>query len=384
MSRALLAAMLALALPRTTVLAQGEGPEPEVTHVYACQALDCRVLATRLGGTWVADPLGDLVAFGPRRMAQGRFLVAGIAPFFGDVFSQSGGFGGSMGVGGGGGRASLGPYLPPGLLPPVGILEQNAIILRGTPEAVDAALELLRLIDRPAPMVMIEVQAISTPEVFDRGRSLHWRAIGGDGSTVDVGLGAPGGGLTLAWATGDIAMALNEFETYSQGYSEEAVSIMTESGMPAYIGTRYTEPAFLPERVYDRSGVPMTVYNVVFTEYESSLYVVPRVNGNNTVTMYLSPRFSRKVGEVAPPGGTPFPIVETTGLDTLVTVRDGQTIAIGGLQRITVDRSLQGIGPVPASRLPELRRTTRVENVTMFVTPRIYRLEDDPFKDIEM
>ncbi len=361
-----------------------DGREPLVTHEYACLAVDCRAIASRLGGSVIEDPLADLARAGARfRHRGGGFLAAGHAPYYGDVFAQLDGGGGGRGPGFGGGGA-LHAWIPEGLEPPVAIAEQNVVILRGTQQAIDETLELLALIDRPAPMVRIDLQAISAPVEFDRGRSLQWQALGPGDMVVGGGAGSGAGNLGLRWALGDIGLAFADFENESRGHAEETLFIVTESGMPAYIGVRCVEPSFLPQRVYDRHGNVYTVYDVVYSAIETSLFVVPRVNHNNTVTMFLAPYFSGKIGEVQVPGGSAFPIIQSRDLSTLVTVRNGETFAIGGFRRIVIDETYQGAGPVEAADLPRIRRGAHVEDVTIFVTPTIIDPEDMGFDDIAL
>ncbi len=360
--------------------AQQREEPPKVTETYVCLAVDCRQLAGALGGgITVEEPLAAqqraLAAYGrnPR-----SFLAAGFAPYYGDLFGQSAG----VGMGDGQGFAA---WAPEGLDPPLALVEQNSLLLSGTREAVDRALEILRLIDKPAPMVRVDLKAISTPETFDNGNTLNWRALGGSGQLTGSA-GAGGGGLSLGWALGDIGLALDTFRARSNSYGEENLFIVTESGLPAYIAVRSVEPSFVPERVYDRGGNLITVYHVVYSAIETSLYVVPRVNGNGTVTMLLAPYFSGKIGEVTPPGGTPFPIIQSRGFNTIVTVRDGETVAVGGFKRIVLNDLYQGQGPIGVSDLPRWRRSAQVENVTLFVTPTVIETDptNDPFAGIEM
>jgi|GEM_PF-1630874 type II secretory pathway component GspD/PulD (secretin) len=344
--------------------------EELASEVYQCLALDCQSLVARLGGYSVSDPLGDLVQ-GPRgfRGGRGSWLVGGPAPYI-PVNIQMGGQGGFE------------PFRPEGLREAVALVEPNAIVLRGTPDAIDETLEFLRLIDQPAPMVRIELHAISTPEIFDRGNGLQWVAFG---PSMQAGsqVGSLGAGANLSFTMGDIGMALNLFHQESRGYEDQTVSIMTESGLPAFIGVRNVEPSFIPVRGYDRFGNIVTTYDVIYSNLETSLLVLPRVNADNSVTMYLSPRFSRQVGTTGPPGGTGFPIIETLEHGAVVRAHNGQTIAIGGLRRMRVDNQWQG-GPIPPGMIPEVRRTVMVENVYLFVTPYVYRPEDDPIPDIRM
>lgn len=350
---------------------QTEGErQPAISEVYECLALDCRSLVARLGGVMVRDPLGDLVT-GPGgvRGSRGNWLVGGPAPYLPK------GMGADI-------PDRFDPFRPEGLQEAVALVESNVIVLRGTPEAIDETLEFLRLIDRPAPMVRIELQAISTPEIFDQGGGLRWAAFG-PSAHVGAQVGSLGSGGNLSLALGDVEMALNVFRQASRGYEDQTISIMTESGLPAYIGVRNVEPGFLPVRGYDRFGNMITTYQVFYSITETSLLVLPRVNADDSVTMYLSPRFSRQVGRTGPPGSTGFPVIETLEHGAVVRARNGQTIAIGGLRRMWVDQQWQG-GAVPPGMIPEVRRSVRVENVYLFVTPFVYRPETDPILDLRM
>ncbi|MBD3176745.1 MAG: hypothetical protein GF320_16310 [Armatimonadia bacterium] len=360
----------------------GEAREAQetISEVYECLAIDCRSLAARLGGGAITDPMADMARdrFGMRPgRGPGGWLIGGPAPYMPLSIVGAGGPGGA-----GGWAGSLEPFRPEGLHQALALVEQNAIMLRGTPDAIDETLEFLRLIDQPAPMVRIELQAISTPEVFDRGNALQWIGFGSN-AQITGRAGSLGSGNNLSLAFGDIALAYDAFVSRSRGYEDQTVSIMTESGLPAYMGVRNVEPNFIPIRSYDRFGNIVTTYDVIYSTTETSLLVLPRVNADDSVTMLLSPRFSRQVGTTGPPGGTGFPIIESLDAGTMVRVGNGQTIAIGGLRRVRVDRQWQG-GAVAAGMIPEIRQTVTVENVNLFVTPHVYRPEDDSIEDIRM
>jgi type II secretory pathway component GspD/PulD (secretin) len=343
-----------------------------ISETYACMAVDCRVLAAHLGGSWLGPALSASGPGGPR-MGRGRgFLTGGPAPYYGAEFGQAGGAGGEFS-----------PFRPEGLESVVAIVEQNMLILHGTPEAIDQTLEILRMIDRPAPMVKIEVSAISASRAVDSGWNLQWSAIGGGRGGAGGAVGAPGGNQ-LRWAFGGVDLGLGRFRTENRGEREDSLSVMTESGLPAYIGVVQTEPSFLPRQVRGRNGEIITVYDVLVTQSETSLFVVPRVNGDNSVTMYLSPQWSRKVGEVTAPGGSSFPVIETTGVDTIVRARDGETIVIGGMRRVSIDDTFQNPGLIAGGDIPAVRRSVHVEDVTILVTPHVYRQEgNDPLEDIK-
>jgi type II secretory pathway component GspD/PulD (secretin) len=103
------------------------------------------------------------------------------------------------------------------------------------------------------------------------------------------------------------------------------------------------------------------------------LFVLPRINADDSVTMILRPSFIDATGQVVGPDGTALPITEEVAVETIVRVPDQETVLIGGFPS-----SLQALDVVG---LPvNFRRSTTVEDVQslLFVTPRIVRFIQQP------
>ncbi|MFP3903250.1 MAG: type II secretion system protein GspD, partial [Armatimonadota bacterium] len=113
-------------------------------------------------------------------------------------------------------------------------------------------------------------------------------------------------------------------------------------------------------------------------DVENSLFVMPRINADDTVTMSLSPMLSDQVGEVVGPDGSSYPIITEQEVYTSVTVQDGESIVMGGL--IRKDDSVTHQETPLLSKLPVIGKLFRSKSyktsnseLLIFVTPKIVR-----------
>jgi hypothetical protein len=350
-----LVAMLSVAVPWASAgETETDGDdEPTITDTFELDHADARSLAARMGGDVFVDHLTQLAHQAAAARAP-HLLGALLGPMV-----QATGDG-------------LTPFLPDGLAaPPAAMPGRNALLVRGTPDAIDEFRELLELLDQPVPLVRIELDAVSSTERFDRDRVLKWRGLSGSMSgTLDDGA-APVGAMRLYVGMGDMGLAVARSERATRTLGSERLMVTTESGSPATITMGTVQPTLLPVTVRDAFGFPATGYEVILTDIMTGLFVLPRVNGNGTVTMHLSPLFQRPAGEVLAPGGARIPIVESLAETTVVTVGDGQTVAIGGLSSVG-DTTSRALSPaLPEEAALSLARTVERYEVTLFVTPHI-------------
>jgi len=105
---------------------------------------------------------------------------------------------------------------------------------------------------------------------------------------------------------------------------------------------------------------------------------MPRINADDSVTLYLEPTLEDQIGEVVGPGGEAVPIITTQYVSTTVTVPDGDTVVMGGL--IRKDESTNYNHTPLLSKLPIIgplfrSKTFRQSNseLLIFVTPQIIR-----------
>lgn len=224
--------------------------------------------------------------------------------------------------------------VPAGILGrPLVVPQQNAIIVKGDLAAIDELREVIAMFDRPVDMVKVDVREVDLPEEEQEGWGFDWYWTRGN---VDARGGGqlPADGQQLRLARRDAGIALRTLHTSSRGSHVLGASVVTQNNAPAVVVFGETVP-FLTYSTNDdgwgnRIGRTSHV-NSVFLGID--VWVTPRINADNTVTMVLEPTLSEWAGEVAFPGTTPIPITRTAYVQTTVTVRDGESMVIGGLNR---------------------------------------------------
>ena len=264
----------------------------------------------------------------------------------------------------GGGLSSL---LPEGVtIKSIAVPDQNALLVRGTPSAVDQVQELIRLIDKPAKQVNVACKLLSLGLRTARqwGADLAWRLPNGD---LFVQGPAPGG-PTMRFARGDVTALLAGNVQRSVSNNSVEANVTTTNNTPAVIRAATIIPFVTASVTYDQFGQRQVDYIIDAVATGVELFVVPRINGDDTVTMLLRPSFITATGSVITPDGQALPITQNTSVETQVTVPDGETLVIGGLP--TRNDALETLG------VPIIMRQTRTSEETqslILVRPHIIR-----------
>jgi len=270
----------------------------------------------------------------------------------------------AQGDGGGG----LGSLLPEGVtVKPVAVPEQNALLVRGTPSAIDQVEEIIRLIDKPAKQVNVACKLLNLSLRTARqwGADLAWRLPNGD---LFVQGPAPGGGTTMRFARGDVSALLAGSVQRSLSNNSVEANVTTTNNTPAVIRAATLIPYVTASVTYNQFGQRQVDYVIDAVATGVELFVIPRINADDTVTMLLRPSFITATGTVVTPDGQALPITQDTSVETQVTVPDGQTLVIGGLP--THNDALETLG------VPIVMRETRTTEETqslILVSPHIIR-----------
>ncbi|MEI6503342.1 MAG: hypothetical protein WCP21_20205, partial [Armatimonadota bacterium] len=178
---------------------------------------------------------------------------------------------------------------------------------------------------------------------------------------------APAAGPQLRYGVGDLSALLGVDRRRSRGKNVTGANVTTFDNTPATVSFGETLPFFVSHVSYDAFGnrnVGTETYSV-FNGIE--LFVQPRLTANDTVTMRLRPTITEGAGVVTAPDGSNIPITRSVLTDTTVRVGDGQSLVIGGLNRLN-DSQLSSF----QSLLGE-KRVNRSSNPMLIVTPHIIR-----------
>jgi len=128
------------------------------------------------------------------------------------------------------------------------------------------------------------------------------------------------------------------------------------------------------------------VNSVQFRDTGVILRVTPRVNKSGLVTLDVS----QEVSDVVPTttSGIDSPTIQQRKFNTTVAVRNGETVALGGLIRDAKSRSRSGIPglrriPVIGDLFGSTDKTARRTELIVLMTPRVIQTEQDSLELLE-
>lgn len=127
---------------------------------------------------------------------------------------------------------------------------------------------------------------------------------------------------------------------------------------------------------YGTAGGTLATYTPKFITVGLILDVTPQIDGNGNIVLNIHPMLTEKVDVVKSPGGSEVPILDVREADTVVRVREGETVIIGGLikdRKSTVDKGTKGFMSLPwLGKLFKLSVEQSEKNeLVVLMTPRI-------------
>jgi type II secretory pathway component GspD/PulD (secretin) len=134
-------------------------------------------------------------------------------------------------------------------------------------------------------------------------------------------------------------------------------------------GTKY----IYPKLVTSNGGVP--IYDITETKVGIYLQVAVQVGLDGHVVMTIYPQGSN-VSSFAMINGAPYPVIATREQQTTVTVKSGQTLAIGGLKQedsIHAGQQVPFLSGIPlVGRLFQYRKDNDARSdLVVLITPEV-------------
>lgn len=253
------------------------------------------------------------------------------------------------------------------------------LLLRGTREQLDQAKRYLDMIDVEPKQVAIElrVMELSRDDALKVGLDLS-ALTGGSLQSLRFNNGLGGaneiGGMSgrVGFAGGgsiSITGLLDSVTTRNNLIARP--SILASDGVPTriFVGD---EVRYIQSIQSSQNGVSVTTGQV---DVGVNFVVTPRVGADGNITLQLGPELSILQGFTPVPGGGQLPQTSKRTASSIVNIRSGETIAIGGLIQ---DQDRRTVGGVPILKdLPIIGRLfSRTDNrkvrseVVFFVTVR--------------
>lgn len=281
--------------------------------------------------------------------------------------------------------AVLTPYLTPQGQIQVDVANQT-LILREVPENMDVLLELLAELDVKPSQVLIESTIVEVTAEKTDSFGVDWSASRSQDPTLTGSLNQ----RTTAPNPGEIV-----FGTVRSGWNIDAMlqaltrtqdakiiskpRIATSNNVAASIQT-IEEVVFisLVQTFPQGSTVPVLSESIQTIQLPISLQVTPRITSDGQITTQINASIRSISGP--PPqsvlGGAPPPPTTTQTASTTLTIKDGETIVIGGLVRDVAQERvnkipLLGSLPILGGLFRNTEKTNRKVELVIFITPKL-------------
>ena len=325
----------------------------------------------------------------------------GMGGGMGGMGGGMGGMGGGMGGMGGGGRGGAGQgggnnggagggfgqgqngqggqLLPDGIRNLISGDGDNSLIVQGEPQAIEELKSIVRFLDVAPKQVMIKAEFVTVNINDAQGFGIDWKIT--PAGNLDVNIApttfnaAPS--VTVAYASGNAVAALRAAATKNTSNILQAPMITTSNNQPASIFTSLTTTIFINQQVVTAFG-SFTQTLPVQIPIQSGLQVQPHINGDGTVSMFLTPQLSsfRVVPGV---GSAPSFETSTQFLTTFRRLKTGETMVLGGFITNREDKNETRVPllsdlPIIGNLFTQKSKSSNGQEILVFITPTI--LED--------
>lgn len=280
----------------------------------------------------------------------------------------------------------------------VGVDEDtNSIIVVGPPSAQAVYAELIERLDIRPPQVLIEVMlvTIDTSNGFELGVDISRQTDTGDTgklltfssfglSSVDAATGfltpTLGLGFNGALLESDIAdVVIRALKSDGRTRVEAAPSILINDGK---VGT-LTATSDQPTTSTSQGNTTDTTSFAGFVSAGTTVNITPRIAEGDHLALEYQVELSAFDGEGA--SGIPAPR-QTNNISSDVTIPDGSTIVLGGLNRHDLQETVSRIpllGEIPVLEYLFSSRKTEERDSTLFVFIKAQIMRDNDFRDLK-
>lgn len=297
-------------------------------------------------------------------------------------------------------KASLDKIFPPGIIQINA--PTNSLLIREEPKVIDEIKKVIAMLDVQTRQILIETRIVNANETFSRDIGIQWGGVLQNSSGGNKVFGVSAGGTF-----GDTKTPGNNFMVNLPSQTQPfgnfgivlgslnnnlrldlALQMAEEKGKAKVVSA----PRILTldnKRASIRSGatlrirsVPVgssvtTSSNVAITEVTTGveLGVTPQISGEDQVLLTVDvtqsePNYARTVENI--------PEIRDQKASTTILLKDGETVVIGGLYKVTEGESSRSIPylseiPLIGWLFKSKSKEKRNEELVIFLTPRIVK-----------
>lgn len=259
--------------------------------------------------------------------------------------------------------------------------ENNSLLILATPGEFGVLEAALRQIDIPPRQVLIEASIAEVTLNNDLRYGVQWFFENGDvaftfSQASSGGIGSQFPGFSFLFEGSDAATVLNALESVTdvQVLSSPKLLVLNNRSATLQVGDQV--PIITRQAVGVVDSSSPVVNSVDLRDTGVILTVRPRINDSGMILLEIE----QEVSDVAPTttSGIDSPTIQQRLLTSSVAIRNGETLALGGLIRENATRSRSGIPFL--SRIPLIGPlfgtndfTNRRTELVILLTPRVIR-----------
>ena len=274
----------------------------------------------------------------------------------------------------------------PGELKIVPNTENNALLIYATPNEFSVIETALRRLDVTPIQVLIEASLAEVSLTDDMRYGVQWAFQGGDGPVTlseanNGGINArfPGFSYLFTGRT-DIRAVLSALETVTNVNVLSSPKLLVLNNREAELQIGDQVPIITQSAVSTNDNDSPIVNSVQLRDTGVILRITPRVNRSGLVLLDIA----QEISDVVPTttSNIDSPTIQQRRIASSVAVRNGETIALGGLIRDSKTRGRSGV-PI-ASKIPLIgglfgstNNNNRRTELIVLITPRVVRSQQE-------
>ena len=289
--------------------------------------------------------------------------------------------GGGAGAGGAQGGGAAGTLLPDGIQ--AGDLlaydADGSIIVRkrrGDDIPFRRLKELINLLDVKPRQIMVRAEFVTVTQNDQSSFGINWNfqkvnLIAG----VNTGFTTPNTAF-IQYAAGNLQTQLSWILTTGRGKIVAAPMATTLNNVPVSFQNVQQVPIFLSTPIISNNGTTALAPQLTFAQASTGLGILPRINGDDTITLFGTVFVSDLGTTVTGPNGESAPSILAQTAPIQRIIRNGDTLVVGGLtsKNSTVSTNrvpLLGDLPILGTLFRSRNVTTRDSDLLVFITASI-------------
>ncbi len=282
---------------------------------------------------------------------------------------------------------------------------QNAVLASMSPRYESQYMEMIRQLDRAPEQVLIEVMVVQVTldDRFELGIEFAWqdlafseKAIAGPNGTVlgpnkdvvigtDLGAAGSGGGLAITVSGEDFNFLFHALQTNGRAELISRPSLMVKNNETGLIEIIQQVPIPSATNVSD-GGTQQT--SITYEDAGITLEVEPHINPDGYIQLSVRPEVSSIGAPIPVSGDVQASTFQRTRLDTTITIKDGETVVIGGLIENNITNSeskipLLGDLPVVGQLFRSNEDIHRRAELLIVITATVLRTPEDALRSSE-